>query len=203
MTYALLDDRQPQDIQARYAEIEQLLTPDVDNGWVASQAGTGIGALIATLGELGVKFMPVRLPIGAGKHIGATVMAGKEPPILWVNLTIHEHEAELVDTICHEAVHATGALVERWIVPPDQAIDPNGYAAEEFVAHTGAYDLAKRLGYRTRLTAAPNAEAVGRLTRQLRKAGYSSENIDTLRNDAIGAAAFLTRPELRRLNNHY
>jgi hypothetical protein len=203
MTFELLNDRQPPTIEADYAEIELRLTPYVDNGWVASQANTGLGTLIAGLGEIGVKFMPVRLPIGAGRHVGATVMAGKKPPILWVNLTLHNHEEELVDTICHEAIHATGALIGRWIVLPDRTIDPVGYIAEEFVAHTGANDLAKRLGYRTRLTAAPNAMAVGRLARQLREAGYSPENVDTLRNDAIGAAAFLTRPELRHPNNHY
>lgn len=181
----------PADLENSYIQVENKLAPYIDNGWTSAIQRKELSFLIARLSELHIKFMPVRLPKNATPRLGATVIVFGREPLIWVDVARHRNEEDLIDTICHEAVHATALHLNRWNSLPDQSLDKVNYQAEEIIARLGANEVARRIGYKTGSNVSKNNDEAACQRRFLKREGWSAEDIKHLDQLSNDAAAYL------------
>ena len=150
-----------------------------DNGPLLKQPHEGVDKLIARLGVLDIQCLPARLgQKNITDRIGGTIIVPRYRPVIWIDLDKHKTDEDLVDTLCHESVHATAVLTERWQSLPDQTIKPLDYLAEELVAYVGSSATARLINYdigRTNINR--NRSSANIMNTQLRRNDWTPKQI--------------------------
>ena len=143
-------------LQRRYEHIRDASVP-LERRWPAPPAA--LVPLLCRLGGLGVLLVaePLeRAQLARTSHrLGLTVSLPGAPTVIWVNYDAHVcgpaqalDVAEIIDTIAHEAVHATATMLGRCLVLPEGGAS-DAYRAEEVCAMVGTAEIHRSLGQHT------------------------------------------------------
>jgi hypothetical protein len=186
-----INNPQQPDIEARYIEVRNTLLPFRDDAAIAKVTHDGFQKLIKRLAQLRIEIIPVQLPPKSTERLGGTVLLSGHAPLIWINFERHKNEADAIDTVCHEAVHATALYLERWQALPDQALDNVNYNAEEIVARLGANEVGQLIGTCDRKNVLANKNEARRLHNSLLTKGWTKNQLTHLEQWASEAASLL------------
>jgi hypothetical protein len=190
----ILYNEVPKDFKHNYAEIARRLSPYVDVTTISRINHANFQRLIQRLDKLKIELLVVRLPIETTHRLGSTLSMFGERPLIWIDAT-GQSEASIVDTVCHESVHATVLHLERWDSLPDEKLSPDNYHAEEIIARLGANDVADRIGYNTGDERINNRQEAARLRKLLQHGAFGNKwteyNLNHLLHQAKEAAEYL------------
>lgn len=125
-------------------------------------------------------------------RLGLTLLVTNYPPIIWLNLHRLNRlgEAELVDTVIHEAIHATSGILQRAPELPDYN-NPKAYLLEEITARTGANFVLRQLTYPGREVIRKNKLYISKHGSSLRDIGATRLEIDQASDAGRIAGKFL------------
>lgn len=172
----------------------------------------GFRAVLAQLADLGViigadAVLPEDL---ARRHdrLGLTLVLAGAAPLIWLNLFKHDSVAALVDTVVHEAVHATIRRLGRLprTPEPDEAIASYG---EEVVALAGANLILRKIAFPAHHEIEQNKMALAECRVVLHQLGCSEQFLRDRLGEGELAADFFTNfgidvapPTLEEIKSH-
>jgi hypothetical protein len=155
----------------------------------------GFQGLLAQLADLGVAIgADAVLPRDMARRsdrFGLTLVLPGHAPLIWLNLLRHDGVAALVDTVVHEAVHATVRRLGRLPRTPesDEAVASYG---EEVVALAGANLILRKIAFPAHHEIARNMIALANCKKVLNQLGCSEQFVRDRLAQAELAADFLT-----------
>lgn len=123
-------------------------------------------------------------------RLGLTIVLPDRPPLIWVNLLKHKSMAELVDTVVHEAIHATSGLIGRHQVLPELD-NERLYLGEEICALVGANRLMKTIQFPAEHEISRNHDTLRSHSARLRGLGCDRRFIRERESEGRCAADFL------------
>ena len=180
-----LDQRE---LQRRYDDILRHLDVRRARLQLSSIDNAGFQELLVQLDDLSIVIgADALLPVDAARALprfGLTLVLPKRRPLIWLNLFKHTDAITLIDTVAHEAIHATVNLLGRHPQTP-QPTNELAYHAEEIVALSGAnHQIAQNLA-----TIDHHAEILIGL-------GRSPAFLQQKSAEGVAAAKFLMEPHL-------
>lgn len=129
------------ELQRRYDGILRHLDVRRARFQLSSIDNAGFQELLVRLDDLSIVVgADALLPADAARALprfGLTLVLPKRRPLIWLNLLKHMDAMTLIDTVAHEAIHATVNLLGRHPQTP-QPTNELAYHAEEIVALSGA-----------------------------------------------------------------
>ncbi len=142
-------------------------------------------------------------------RFGLTLVIPGRPPLIWLNLLKHSDSMELVDTVAHEAIHATVNLLGRHPQTP-QPTNELAYHAEEIVALYGANWILNQIEIPAHRQIEQNLATIDHHAEILIGLGRSPAFLQQKSAEGVAAAKFLmdlhlievAAPTLAELNAH-
>lgn len=119
------------------------------------------------------------------------VIPERDRPLIWLNLRKHKTLEELVDTVVHEAVHATVRVLNRRQRTP-QPEEAFAYLAEEIVALAATNLILRRIEFPALHQIARNMIGIDRCKNMLGRLGCDAQFLGDRFAEAEAAAAFFT-----------
>lgn len=191
----------PATLNLTLEERRRLIYASMDLAKAATALGAvkhaGFQRLLARLKELGVEIgADTGLSPDEAHRLGRlalTIVMPNQKPLICLNLIrLGDHdEAELVDTIAHEAIHAIANLMGRCAELPDIVKEPVEYDAEEIVALAGANYLLRRIEYPAARQIRNNKRMIRDHESNLHRNRFVKRQIDHKKAEGKAAAQFL------------
>jgi hypothetical protein len=130
--------------------------------------------------------------LDAHRHprFGLSIVLPDRPPLIWINLKKHNSAAELVDTMVHESIHATSAIISRHEILPEPE-NERSYLGEEICALVGANKLLNAIQFPAEHQISRNLDILHNHSRHLRRLGCDRRFIREREFEGRSAAEFL------------
>ncbi|MFZ5681570.1 MAG: hypothetical protein ACOY91_17620 [Pseudomonadota bacterium] len=123
-------------------------------------------------------------------RFGLTLVLPKRRPLIWLNLLKHVDAMTLIDTVAHEAIHATVNLLGRHPQTP-QPMNELAYHAEEIVALYGANWILNQIEIPAHRQIAQNLATINQHADILIRLGRSPAFLQEKSAEGVAAAKFL------------
>lgn len=201
------------ELQRRYDDILRHLDVRRARFQLSSIDNAGFQELLVRLDDLSIVVgADALLPADAARALprfGLTLVLPKRRPLIWLNLFKHTDAITLIDTVAHEAIHATVNLLGRHPQTP-QPTNELAYHAEEIVALGGANWILNRIGAPANHQIAQNLVTIDHHAEILIGLGRSPAFLQQKVAEGVAAAKFLMElhlievaaPTLAELNAH-
>jgi len=187
------------ELQRRYNHIRQHLDVRGARIQLSSIGNAGFQELLERLDDLNIIVgADALLPADGAQALprfGLTLVIPGRPPLIWLNLLKHSYSMALVDTVAHEAIHATVKLLGRHPQTP-QPTNELAYHAEEIVALRGANWILNQIEVSANRQITQNLATIDHHAEILIRLGRSPAFLRQKAADGITAARFLMEPHL-------
>ncbi len=186
-----LDQRE---LQRRYDDILRHLDVRRARFQLSSIDNAGFQELLVRLDDLSIVVgADALLPPDAARALprfGLTLVLPKRRPLIWLNLLKHVDAMTLIDTVAHEAIHATVNLLGRHPQTP-QPMNELAYHAEEIVALYGANWILNQIEIPAHRQIAQNLATINQHADILIRLGRSPAFLQEKSAEGVAAAKFL------------
>jgi len=187
------------ELQRRYNHIQQHLDVRGARIQLSTIDNAGFRELLERLDDLNIIVgADALLPADAAQALprfGLTLVIPGRPPLIWLNLLKHSDSMELVDTVAHEAIHATVNLLGRHPQTP-QPTNELAYHAEEIVALYGANWILNQIEIPAHRQIEQNLATINQPADILIRLGRSPEFLQQKDAEGDVAAKFLLESHL-------
>lgn len=191
-----LDQRE---LQRRYDGILRHLDVRRARFQLSSIDNAGFQELLVRLDDLNIVVgADALLPADAAQALlrfGLTLVLPKRRPLIWLNLLKHVDAMTLIDTVAHEAIHATVNLLGRHPQTP-QPMNELAYHAEEIVALSGANWILDKIKAPAGQQIVQNLATIDHHAESLIRRGYSPAFLQQKDAEGVAAAKFLVELHL-------
>lgn len=200
--FAELDqsDARERDLRDRYQHIQAHINVERARCKLARIANEGFQNLFASLDDIGAIIgadaVFTRQQARHQPRFAATLVLPGCAPLTWLNLLKHDDDESLVDTVIHEAIHATVCVLGRLPRSP-QLDEPIAYHGEEVVALVGTNIVLQKIGFRAPVQFVCNKIAVDQCQENLVRLGCNEQFLQARLAEAKIAASFLTDFEIK------
>ena len=192
--FCLQNSFDQRELQRRYDHIHRHLDVRGARTQLSTIGNAGFQALLERLDDLNIIVgADTLLPDDAARALprfGLTLVLPGRRPLIWLNLLKHTDAITLIDTVAHEAIHATVGILGRHRQTP-QPINELAYHAEEIVALSGANWILKRIQAPADHQIAENLAAIGHHEETLIALGSSRAFLQQKDAEGVAAAKFL------------
>lgn len=182
------------ELQRRYDRIHQHLDVTATRIQLSTIENVGFHELLERLDDLNVIVgADALLPADAAQILprwGLTLVIPRRQPLIWLNLLKHTDATALIDTVAHEAIHATVNMLGRHRQTP-QPTDELAHHAEEIVALSGATWILNRIGVYAGHQIAQNLATIDQHTAILIALGCNRAFLQQKNAEGVAAAKFL------------
>ena len=183
------------DLEARYEHIRRSVDVARAGAELAKVDNAGFQELLALLDDLdvtvGADAVFSESWARAQPRFGLTLVLPGRRPLIWLNLFKHMSVAALVDTVVHEAIHATVSILRRYPRTP-QPNEEIAYHGEELVALTSANHILTKINFPAQQEVTINIMAIEAQKVTLRQLGCAEPFMHARAAEGEAAAALLT-----------
>lgn len=192
--FGFQNSRDQGELQRRYDDILRHLDVRRAHFQLSSIDNAGFQELVVRLDDLSIVVgADALLPADAARALprfGLTLVIPGRPPLIWLNLLKHMDAMTLIDTVAHEAIHATVSMLGRHRQTP-QPTNELAYHAEEIVALRGTNWILNRIQAPAGHQIVQNLATIDHYAESLIRRGCSPAFLQQKDAEGVAAAKFL------------